>query len=199
VRWGAYFSEIEKWTLYTDDMRHAVNNTPSAALLEETFQRARANNRLDRTLYTDVNNYLPGALLPKVDRTTMAHSLEARSPFLDHQVMELAACLPVKSKVKGQRTKRILRDTFTDLLPDAVENRRKAGFGVPLGMWFRGPLCQPAKDLLLAPEVQLHRYLRTDKVSQLLEENRRGEADNGKRIWSLLVLESWLRQYRVEL
>jgi len=195
VRWGAYFNEVEKWALYNDDMRQAISGTPSAALLEETFRRARAANRLDRTLYTDVHNYLPGALLPKVDRTTMAHSLEARSPFLDHKVMELAARLPVRWKVKGQRTKRILREVFADLLPAAVGKRGKVGFSVPLGMWFRGPLYQPARDLLLAPDAKLRYYLRTNEVTRLIEENRYGQADNGKRIWALLNLEVWLRQY----
>jgi len=185
--------------LYTDDVRNILHSAPSAALLEETYQRARAGSRLDRTLYTDVNNYLPGALLPKVDRTTMAHSLEARSPFLDHEVMQLAACLPVKHKVKGQRTKRILREAFVDLLPDAVENRGKVGFSVPLGMWFRGPLYRSARDLLLAPDAGLHDYLRTEEVGRLLEENRHGRADHGKRIWSLLNLEVWLRWSQAEL
>jgi asparagine synthase (glutamine-hydrolysing) len=127
----------------------------------------------------------------------MAHSLEARSPFLDHQVMELAARLPSVWKVRGRRTKWILRDLFANLLPVAVGGRGKMGFSVPLGMWFRGPLYQPAKELLLLPEAQLNRYLRTDEVTRLLEVNRRGEADNGKQIWSLLNLEMWLQQYGV--
>lgn len=194
VRWGGYFNEAEKWALYNDDMRQAINGTASAALLEETFRRARYANRLDRTLYTDVHNYLPGALLPKVDRTTMAHSLEARSPFLDHKVMELAARLPARWKVRGQRTKRILREVFADLLPAAVEKRGKVGFSVPLGMWFRGPLYQPVIELLLAPDARLRSYLRTDEVDRLIEKNRHSQADNGKRIWALLNLEIWLRQ-----
>jgi asparagine synthase (glutamine-hydrolysing) len=199
VRWGAYFNESEKWTLYNGDMRDAISNTPSAALLEETFQRARASNRLDRTLYTDVNNYLPGALLPKVDRTTMAHSLEARSPFLDHEVMELAARLPSRWKVKGQRTKWILRELFANLLPPSVEGRGKVGFGVPLGMWFRGPLYQPLQDLLLTPGADLYQCIRVDAVARLVNEHKDGQADHGKRLWALLMLESWLRQYEVEL
>jgi len=197
IRWGSYFNEAEKWALYNDDMRQAIKVTSSAALLEEAFRRARAANRLDRTLYTDVHNYLPGALLPKVDRTTMAHSLEARSPFLDHKAMELAARLPVRWKVKGQRTKRILREVFADLVPAEVEKRGKMGFGVPLGMWFRGPLYQPARDLLLAPDTRLRGYLQMDAIARLIKDNVHGKADNGKRIWALLNLEVWLRQYEV--
>jgi asparagine synthase (glutamine-hydrolysing) len=197
VRWGGYFDEAEKQALYTDDVRQMVNSTPSAALLEETFHRANASNRVDRTLYTDIHHYLPGALLPKVDRTTMAHSLEARSPFLDHQVMELAARLPSSWKVKGRRTKRILRELFSGLVPESVGKRGKVGFGVPLGMWFRGPLYQPVSDLLLAPNARTHDYFHVDPIRRLIVENGEGLADHGKRIWTLLVLESWLRQYEV--
>ena len=197
VRWGGYFDEADKLALYTDDVRQVVNSTPSAALLEEAFHHANASNRLDRTLYTDVHYYLPGALLPKVDRTTMAHSLEARSPFLDHQVMELAARLPPSWKVKGRRTKRILRELFSSLVPESVGKRGKVGFGVPLGMWFRGPLYEPVSDLLLAPDSRIHEYLHMDPIRRLIVENGEGRADHGKRLWALLVLESWLRQYEV--
>ena len=196
VRWERHFSEAEKWALYNDDMRKVIAGTASATLLEETFQRARARNRLDRTLYTDVHNYLPGALLPKVDRMAMAHSLEARSPFLDHQVMEMAARLPIACKVRGQQTKWILREAFADLLPTMVKKRGKVGFSVPLGMWFRGSLYSAVRDLLLAPDTRLRDYLRLAKVAELVEQNKHGQADNGKRIWALLNLEVWLRQYQ---
>jgi asparagine synthase (glutamine-hydrolysing) len=194
VRWGGYFNEEEKRALYTDDAREAVAAASSARLLERSFREARAGNRVDRTLYTDVHNYLPGALLPKVDRTTMAHALEARSPFLDHRVMELAARLPAHWKVRGRRTKHILREVFADLLPGELGDRAKVGFGVPLGEWFRGPLHEPARDLLLEPNAQLRSYLRQDDVAQLLDENRVGLADEGRRIWALLNLEVWLRE-----
>jgi asparagine synthase (glutamine-hydrolysing) len=197
VRWGGYFDEAEKQALFTNDVRQVVNSTPSAALLEQTFHNAVADNRLDRTLYTDIHHYLPGALLPKVDRTTMAHSLEARSPFLDHQVMELAARLPSSWKVKGRRTKCILRELFSSLVPESVGKRGKVGFGVPLGMWFRGPLRQPVSDLLLAPDARIHDYFRVEPIRRLIEENVDGRADHGKRIWALLMLESWLRQCEV--
>ena len=127
----------------------------------------------------------------------MAHSLEARSPFLDHQVMEVAARLPVRRKVRGNRTKVVLREMFTDLLPTEVEKRSKVGFGVPLSMWFRGPLYQSARDLLVAPNGRLGSDLRKEELAHLIEDNREGQADNGKRIWALLNLEVWLRQHEV--
>ncbi len=195
IRWGTYFSEAEKLALYSDDLRLVINASPSAEILQESFRQASAANRLDRTLYTDVHNYLPGALLPKVDRTTMAHSLEARSPFLDHKLMELAARLPPHLKVKGKQTKITLRQLFSDLLPAKVLKRGKMGFSLPLGIWFRGPLYQPARDILLAVDSRLSTFFKADMIANLIEENKRGHADNGKRIWALLMLELWQRKY----
>lgn len=194
VRWGAYFTEAEKRALYNDDLREMVNQTDSAALLINTFRRARASTRVDRTLYTDVHNYLPGALLPKVDRTTMAHALEARSPFLDHKVLEVAARLPVRWKVRPGKTKLLLRRLFARLIPPSVAARGKTGFSVPLGRWFQGPLYEPIRELLLAEGSRLHRYFKKDRVGRLIEENRLGLADHGKRIWALLSLNEWLRR-----
>ena len=193
LRWGGYFSESEKRALYTPDVSQAIDGTATAALLESSFRRAPAGNRLDRTLYTDIHNYLPGALLPKVDRTTMAHSLEARSPFLDQEVLALTARLPSGWKVRGRHTKWIMGETFADLLPPEVQKRGKVGFSVPLALWFRGKLYDPARSLLLGADSQLRDYVRTDAVQGLLEANKNGLADNGKRIWALLNLEIWLR------
>ena len=145
VRWGSYFSEAEKAALYTDDFAAAME--PSHAAMERTYALALANNRLDRTLYTDLHHYLPGALLVKADRVTMAHSLEARSPFLDHELLELAARLPERWKVRGMTTKWILRDLFADFLPPKIAGRGKLGFSVPLARrnrWHRAPL--PSKS-----------------------------------------------------
>jgi asparagine synthase (glutamine-hydrolysing) len=197
VRWGDYFGEAEKWRLYGDDLRLAIAASPSFTLLEESFRSASAGNRLDRTVYTDVHNYLPGCLLPKVDRMTMAHSLEARSPFLDHKVLELSARLPTGLKVRGSLTKRALRETFSNLLPPAVLNRGKVGFSVPLGMWFRGPLAAPVRDLLLGHESRVVDFLRRDEVARILDVHGSGRADLGKRLWALMSLEMWLRRYRM--
>ena len=195
VRWGSFFTEEEKRALYTPEMNQTLQAGPSSALLEESFRHALASTRLDRTLSTDVQNYLPGALLPKVDRMTMAHSLEARSPFLDHAVLELAARLPCSWKVRGTTTKRILRELFADLLPPSITRRGKMGFSVPLALWFRQTLAEPLGDLLLAADARIYRYLRRDGVRSIFHENAAGRADHGKRLWALLNLEIWLRKY----
>jgi asparagine synthase (glutamine-hydrolysing) len=195
VRWGSFFTEAEKCDLYTDEMRTALDARPSDALLTETFSRALADGRLDRTLATDVQNYLPGALLPKVDRMTMAHSLEARSPFLDHTLLEFAARLPTSCKVRGTTTKRLLRETFADVLPPGIAQRGKMGFSVPLGQWFRTTLREEVRAILLAPDARLGRYLRSDRIHSLVQAHARGEADHGKRLWALLNLEVWLQRH----
>lgn len=195
VRWGAYFTEADKQALYTPDMRRAVGQRDSAALLKESFARAPAATRLDRTLYTDFHNYLPGALLPKVDRTTMAHGLEARSPLLDQEVLSMAARLPGEWKVRLTRTKRVLKEVFADLVPRPILRRGKFGFSVPLGRWFQGPLHEPAADLLLGSQARVLSLFKREPVARLLEENRLGLEDHGKRIYTLLFLEAWLREY----
>jgi asparagine synthase (glutamine-hydrolysing) len=195
IRWGSFFTEEEKGALYTGEMQRSLTAPPTHELLEESFRTALAKSRLDRTLSTDFHNYLPGALLPKVDRMTMAHSLEARSPFLDHEVLELSARLPESLKVRGTTTKRILRELFAGLLPETITKRGKMGFSVPLGLWFRGPLATPLRDILLADNARVFQYLRRAPIKALFEENAAGRADHGKRLWALLNLEIWLQKY----
>ena len=199
VRWGSYFTEAEKAALYTPDFAAQLavdprNAEPSHAAMERTYLAALANNRLERTLYTDLHHYLPGALLVKADRMTMAHSLEARSPFLDHELLELAARLPPRWKVRGTTTKWILRDLFRDMLPDKIAARGKLGFSVPLARWFAGPQLGAVRDILLADGSKVQGLLRREGLAQLVEENRTGRADHGKKLWALLCLETWLRR-----
>jgi asparagine synthase (glutamine-hydrolysing) len=194
TRWGSYFMEAEKADLYTADFAAAVRGHPSHAAMEETYARALADNRLEGVLYTDLHHYLPGALLVKADRMTMAHSLEARSPFLDHELLELAARLPARWKVRGSTTKWILRDLFRDLLPETITRRGKLGFSVPLARWFAGPQLNAVRDVLLSPTARSATMLQRQRVEQLIEENRTGRADHGKKLWALLNLEVWLRK-----
>jgi asparagine synthase (glutamine-hydrolysing) len=195
LRWGSYFTEADKRALYTDEMTQAVVGLDSVLFLTNVFDQARARTRLDRTLYTDVHTYLPGALLVKADRMSMAHSLEVRSPLLDHRVMELAATLPQKCKIHGWTTKRFLRQTFSDLIPAETRRRAKQGFAVPLGMWFRGELRDMARDTLLDSTARQRGWFRPEAVQRLLDEHQTGRVDHGKRIWALLILEMWCRRF----
>jgi asparagine synthase (glutamine-hydrolysing) len=148
---------------------------------------------LHRLLAANFATYLHDDLLVKTDRMTMAASLEARSPFLDTAVVELAAGLPADLLATPFHAKRILRRAFADVIPDEVLTRPKHGFGVPVGRWFDGDLRAPFEDLVLASDARIEGPLRADGVRRLWDEHRAGRADHGPRLWALLVLELWLR------
>jgi asparagine synthase (glutamine-hydrolysing) len=139
----------------------------------------------------DLETYLPGDLLLKADIASMAHSLELRSPFLDHEVVALGLALPDSLKVRGREGKVALRRAFASDLPSDVAQRGKAGFGVPLGRWFREDLRETAHDLLLTDRG----WFRPDEVRRLLREHESGTADHGHRLWCLLMLELWVREH----
>ena len=139
----------------------------------------------------DLATYLPGDLLLKADLASMAHSLELRSPFLDHEVVALGLALPDRLKTRGREGKIALRRAFGDELPPAVAARGKTGFGVPLGRWFRHDLYDLARDALTTDRG----WFRADTVRRLLDEHRSGDADHGHRLWCLLMLELWVREH----
>jgi len=138
----------------------------------------------------DISTYLANDLLPKADLASMTHSLELRSPFLDHEVVELGLSLPDRLKVRGLRGKLVLRDAFADLLPPELTARRKTGFGLPLARWFRDDLREQARDVLLSDGL-----FRRATVERLLAEHDAGRIDHGHRLWCLLVLELWRRAW----
>jgi asparagine synthase (glutamine-hydrolysing) len=139
----------------------------------------------------DVATYLPGDLLPKADISSMAHSLELRSPLLDHRVLELGLSLPDSLKARGRAGKVALRRAFADSLPPQVASRGKLGFGVPLGRWFREDLRELTHDALREDRG----WFRGDELKRLLDEHETGRADHGHRLWCLLMLELWLREH----
>jgi asparagine synthase (glutamine-hydrolysing) len=143
----------------------------------------------------DVRTYLPGDLLLKADIASMAHSLELRSPLLDHTVLELGVSLPAALKVEGRRGKVALRRAFADALPPEVARRGKTGFGVPIARWFRGELRPLARDVLLGETARARGQLRPQVVARLLDDHASGRADHAHRLWCLLMLELWQRQW----
>ena len=139
----------------------------------------------------DVETYLPGDLLLKADLASMAHSLELRSPLLDHEVIQLGLALPSSLKVHGRVGKVALRRAFAEDLPARVSSRRKTGFGVPLRRWFRVDLRELARETLTADRG----WFRPEEVRRLLDEHVAGQADHGHRLWCLLMLELWIRHH----
>jgi asparagine synthase (glutamine-hydrolysing) len=190
VRWGSYFSHEEKLSLYTDCWREKFSQTDTADWLARPYDEAHASSLLDRTLYADHVTYLSGDLLPKTDRMTMAHSLEARSPFLDVEWVEWTARLPERLKVRRMVGKWLLRRAFGEMLPSAVCERGKQGFGVPVGHWLKSELRDWSRDRLLNNRV-LSEWFKPAAVQCLVDEHDGGRVNHGKRLWVLVVFSLW--------
>jgi asparagine synthase (glutamine-hydrolysing) len=194
-RWLTFFDEEAKARLYSRDLRERLNGSRPANWFESLFEEARGLDPVDASMSVDVRSYLPYDLLVKVDITSMASGLEARSPFLDHKVMELAARLPARMKLKGRESKHLLKRAFADLLPPENVNRRKMGFGVPVGEWFRGPLKPLLSDALFSEQSERRGYFQPSEVRRLFSEHIERRSDHGFALWSLLMLELWHREF----
>jgi asparagine synthase (glutamine-hydrolysing) len=195
LRWVSVFDTAAKENLYSASFLHETQSIRAADILTPWFARANGAGIVDAALLADINTYLPNDLLVKVDIATMAVSLEARSPFLDHHLIEFAASLPEKLKLRGLTTKYLLKRMLKKLLPAENLDRRKMGFGVPIGHWFRGKL-QPFLRETILSETALRRGLfRPEAVRQLVELHTRGERDNSHQLWTLLMLELWFERF----
>jgi asparagine synthase (glutamine-hydrolysing) len=181
----------QRAALWTDDARAAIGALASPGFL--LGAPAYAGSAGLQAL--DAATYLPGDLLPKADIASMAHSLELRSPLLDRRVFELGLALPERLKQRGREGKIALRRAFAAELPASVASRGKAGFGVPLAAWFRGELEPLARGVLLDERARSRGFFRTDAVAQLLDDHVAERADNGHRLWTLVMLELWQRAH----
>ena len=160
---------------------------------ERVWDRSRGAAPLHRVLDLNLRTYLLDDLLPKVDRMSMAHALEVRSPFLDIELLEFVARLPPSMKLQGLKRKRVLKSAVSDLLPPALLDRPKRGFGLPLGRWFRQDLAGWVEAMLCSPDTRVRHHLNGSAVDDFVAENAR-TAGNGQGIWALLSLESFLRR-----
>jgi asparagine synthase (glutamine-hydrolysing) len=159
------------------------------------FGRVRHLPIVSRMMHVDFGTYLPEDVLTKVDRMSMAHSIESRVPLLDHPLVEFAMRLPLGLKLRDGQRKFLLKRVAARLLPAAILTRRKQGFGVPLGVWFRGKLRGAFQDVLLSPRARQRGYFDTREVQRLLEEHLAGRRDHELRLWQLLMFELWHRSY----
>lgn len=191
LRWGSYFSPKQRASLWKPEFRFDPANAQN--LLAHHFDSADGSY-LDKTLYTDLHTYLPGDLLVKADRMTMAASLEGRSPFLDHELVEWSARVPDQFKVKGRSGKYLLKKAFARELPDSLKGRAKQGFGIPLSAWFRGPLLDWSKQILLADGSPLYQWFDRNVLNTLIEEHVSARIDHGKRLYALAMLGMWAKQ-----
>jgi len=188
--------------LFDADMRRSLlspwPDLAGADVLAEyqaRFEQASALDPVGQLLYVNATTYLPGDLLVKTDRMTMAHGLEARCPFLDQELIGLAAGIPPALKLRGMTTKYILKQAAEKLLPREIVKRPKHGFGVPVGRWFRQELHDYVRDVLLSPRARQRDYFDPVAVERLIEQHQRGQRDWGHQLWTLLTFELWHQTY----
>jgi asparagine synthase (glutamine-hydrolysing) len=194
-RWMSTFNRDVKKTLYTDEFSRDVAGNEPSRFLEKWFAKANGNGILDTTLLTDQMTYLPNDLLVKVDIAAMANSLEARSPFLDHNVIEFAASLPEKIKARTFETKSFLKRIAARLVPREVIYRRKMGFGVPIGKWFRGEMKDFVREALLSEKSLTRGIVRREMIEKYVREHIEAERDHSYQLWTLLMLELWFQRF----
>lgn len=194
-RWVSAIDRHSKEKLYTDDFREQINAFDAADFLGKWFSKANGSGILDTTLLTDQMTYLPNDLLVKVDIASMANSLEARSPFLDHKLIEFAASLPEKLKMRSTETKSLLKKTAARLVPREVIYRRKMGFGVPVGNWFRGNMKDFVGGVLLSEKSLSRGIVRPEIMQKYVVEHTGATRDHTYQIWTLLMLELWFQKF----
>lgn len=194
VRWGSYFTHEDKLALYNDNWKRELSGEYTENLLAMAYDQANAASHLDRTLYVDQVTYLSGDLLPKTDRMTMAHSIEARAPFLDADWVEWTARLPGKFKVRGMQTKWLLKKGFPEEVPANIRSRGKQGFSIPVGQWFRNELREWTREILMDNQA-LSEIVKPQSVETLYVEHQAGRVNNGKKLWALLMLALWKKNY----
>jgi len=193
--WLCNFDNESKRNIYTDDFAQEVGNADSLEILRKLFDSAEADSFLEKMLYTDFMMYLPDDLLTKVDVASMANSIEVRSPFLDQEFVELMASVPAEFKLKGFTLKYLLKEAFKNKLPDAILNRRKMGFAVPLDRWFRGELKDFMRDILLSHRTLQRGYFRRDFIENMIKEHMENKWNWQYQIYNLLMLELWHREF----
>jgi asparagine synthase (glutamine-hydrolysing) len=194
-RWMSTFDRSAKEDLYTPGFKETVKGINASEAMDKWLGRSNGSLSLDAVLLTDLMTYLPNDLLVKVDIASMANSLEARSPFLDHELIEFAATLPSELKLRGTKTKSLLKKVAERLVPKEVVYRRKMGFGVPLGNWFRGEMKDFVREILLSEESLNRGIIKPEAIERYVNEHVNAERDHSFQLWTLLMLELWFKRF----
>ena len=191
LRWIGYFMSHDRRQMYTPEFLEQIQETQSDQWLLDLYRGSDASSVIERLMAVDIGSYLPEDLLVKVDIASMAHALEVRSPLLDHRLMEFVATLPMQYKVRGLRTKYLLRRAMAGLLPQEILTRPKMGFGIPLGRWLRHELNAWMRGILLDPRALRRGIFRREVVERLVDEHTAGSHDHRFRLWALIMFELW--------
>jgi len=188
-----YFNS-DNAALYSAEMACRVNKAESTTVLRRHFANAEDYGVLDRMLYVDTKTWLPDDLLLKADKMTMANSVELRVPFLDHKVLEFAACLPRDQKIRGWKMKYLVRKALRNVIPQEILERRKAGFPVPYERWLQKDVGHWVAEVLLDEQSLNRGYFQRAAIERLVLGNEKRD-ERAKELFSLLVLELWHRAF----
>ena len=191
--WNGAFSPAQKQRLLLDYQPHR----PADELWRRIPAAAEVGD-LNRYMLFDQQAYLPDNILYKVDRISMAHSIEVRPPFLDHRVVEFAASLPQTMKIRGTTQKYLLKQTMKGKLPSSILNRSKQGFDIPTHKWFRGVLKPFLLDTVSQAAVEQTRIFNWEYIRDLIDGHMEREFNVGYHLWGLLMLFLWLKRWKVE-
>jgi asparagine synthase (glutamine-hydrolysing) len=188
------FGDSARRRLLSSRLRRELQAYEASDVLRDHARAAPTQHPLSLVQYLDFKTYLPGDILTKVDRTSMAHGLEVRTPLLDHELVEWLSCLPAEWKLRGRESKRLLKRAMTPYLPEAVLSRAKMGFAIPVSSWLRGPWCGPVRERLLGDPLADTGFFDRRFLRELLRRHQSGRSDFSAAIWSLLMFESFHRQ-----
>ena len=192
--WHSYAPDSLRNSLYTTAFSGSISSDSSLYLLN-AFNNSKASDLLDKAFECDINTFLPECLLVKMDVASMAYSLEARSPFLDHKVIEFSATLPSEWKINSFSGKHILKETFKNSLPADILKRGKTGFGVPVSKWLRGDWSSYFKETVLGSKSTSRGILNPQRVNELYLAHLSGKENHGELLYSILMLEEWFKAY----
>jgi asparagine synthase (glutamine-hydrolysing) len=196
-----YFNSIsifrpdEKKRLLSQDFLSGLNGYDSIGVLQHHYDRSGSDDLLSRIQYVDIKTYLPDDILAKVDRASMAVSLEVRAPLLDHHLMELAAKIPSQLKLHGRTTKYIFKEAMSDILPRDILDRRKQGFAIPLDRWFRRELKDVAWEAIFRRDDGI---LNQSYLKRVWDEHQRGTFDRSAHLWAVLMYSKWRETFAAE-
>ncbi len=192
----ANFGSTQRERLWSPEARSAVDDRGADRWILDSFNGPNAHEALNRALYTDLRTYLPGDLLQLTDRMSMAHSIEARAPFVDHRLLEFMAGVPVHLKIRGLRKKYLLKQAFRGRLPEEILHRRKQGFTLPLTIWFRTVLKSYLTEMLGPARLRATGLFDVDYVQRLMDEHFSLRENHHARLWSLVMFMSWYDAYK---
>ncbi len=181
--------------LVKSDVKDKLAGYHPSKLTIDRYAQADGTDHLSKILYTDMKTYLPGGILVKVDRMSMANSLEVRAPLLDHHVIDFSASIPSKFKIHKGEKKYILKEAFKDYLPKDILYRKKMGFSVPLASWLRNELKSICEDKLLINYSGLKTIFNSDEIAKLWHDHIAEKKDNSTVLWSMLMFQLWWDKY----